>query len=387
MAERYDFDSPKGLLAVANRKELHASEKPLFVYTKGDGDFRLSESDSGTRMKAEKLDDFKLVYNEHTNTKFGAVTDDYQIINPPEFVGPLAAELRDRNHENINGSVWVRNGGAQAYARVLLEDKHNVWLPNRGRSNPVRVGFSFRWSHDGGISVRASGFAQDTQCTNSIRQVTSPVHVKHAGDVEDRVDWESEWQNVLDDLGAFSEALANIIEDAQNFDALDLRDSNNRQLRDASDPPTSIDSVETFGPITETDRAVAFGFYSLAGFPDYLAVAATDRLFSRLAAKDDPTVASAWDVHSAGTYALTHHGRGTPGASDDRYHRVTAEMLMNPAKAVEDARMEAMSELEPETGQGIINVEDREADTEELGDALRQYEERSRALEAAFGGE
>lgn len=387
MSEQYHFSSPEGLLSIANREELQATEKPLFCLTRNDGEYRLSESGEKASAKAEMLEDFKLIINEHTDTKFGAVTDDYTVINPPEFVGPLAHQLKERDHENISGDVWVRNGGAQAYAQVLLEDKHNVWLPNRGRSNPVKVGFSFRWSHDGGISVQASGFAQDTACTNSIRQVTSPVHVKHSGDVNERVDWEAEWTGVLDDLGAFSEALANIIEDAQNFDLFDVTDTENRVLRDAADEPGTLESVDLFGPLSEQDRLTTFGLFSAAGLPDYLSVAATDRLFARLAAKDDPTVATAWDVHSAGTYALTHFGRGTVGASDDRYHRITADLLMNPQKVLDDARLTALETVEPDAGQGIINAGDREVETEEMGDALRQYEERARELDAAFGND
>lgn len=387
--QQYEFHDVRSLETISQRPELQADTKPLFTITKdSETEYGLVNDNAGATMKAERLEEHQAVYNPESGRIFQTCTDDYEVINPPEFIGPLADQLRERERTDISGTVWVRNGGANAYGQLLFDtDEYAIWPSDGGREHPVRAGFNMRWSHDQGMSVKCEGFAQDGACENTIRQVTSSIYVKHAGDVSGRVDWEAEWTTVLDEMGAFSNALASIIDEALSFDMFDLSTDNSEfgDWREATEPLDTIEEVNPIGPITERQRDALYGFYELQGFPKYIGVSAVSRLMYRLAHKDDPRVVTAWDVHSGLTYALSHALRGTPGASDDDYHRRASEILMNPQKAKQDATMEARSRLTPDAGQDVLAAGDELAD--ETGDALRQYSERARQLEATFGGE
>jgi hypothetical protein len=384
---RFDFGSVQELMACANDPLLQASEQPIYAETDGDGLLMMGED--GDRQTVEKVDSHKLIHNETTGTVYHAATADYEIINPPEFIGPLIEELKDRDHENVSGDMWVRNGGAQVYAQLLFDDKHAIHLPGRSGRDPVKVGFNIRWSHDGGISVKADGFAQDTACTNSIRQVTSPIHVKHSGDVDDRIDWEDKWSDVLDHMGAFSESLAALIEDATEINAFDLRDGGDRNLPlywsdDFESHDTWSARSNAPGPVKGRDVNLLAAFYYHLGFPTYMAQTAADRLMTRAARKDDPRVLSAWDVHSAATYAITHEFRGTTGASDDQYHRIASDLLLNPAKAWNDADRAAKDMGGSGPADGMLAAADNVED-DDTRSRLLQYSERSDALEQSFG--
>ena len=398
MADNYEFDGVNELLSIANQPALQADEKPLYWQPDASG-----EHDAETAFKFgadfEEVSDHKLIYNETSGTIFGAVTDDYEIINPPEFIGPLCAALKDRDHANVTGNVWVRNGGANAYAQLLFRDKNQIFLPGRGRSNPVRVGFELRWSHDGGISVRAAGFAQDTACTNSIREITSNIHVKHAGDVDARVDWDDEWNHVLDQLGAFSDALAEIIDDAMHDDIwllsgaesdseLPMSVSDESRFREIADPLNTFEAnVSPPGPVDLNDAHWIHGVFESLGFPAYLAGSATKRLMTRLSERDDPRHVTAWDAYSAATYALTHDARGTVGASDERHYRNANDLLMNPPAANADAHSGLRDALVSSDDDQLAEIDIPELAVEDsTGEALRAYSERSRELEASFGG-
>lgn len=386
MAERYTFSGTQTLMAAANRPEIQAQEKPLFTEVDiADSDVMGTNTD-GDSVALGEVSGHKLVYNEESGTVFGAVTSDYQIINPPEFIGPLAQELTEREL-NIDGDVYVRNGGGQAFMSILLDtDEHTFYPPGRGKHDPVKAGFNIRWSHDQGLSVQANAMAQDTACTNSIRQVGNPIKVKHTGDVDDRIDWREEWATVLDRLGGFSEKLAYVIEDAQEFDFLDYSGEDpTREFRELETPETHNTfkpRVLAFDPIHAHDILDMVAFYELAGFPTYMAQNATERLLTRAKEKDDPRVLSAWDVHSAATYAITHAFRGTTGASDDEKHKIAAEILTNPQKAIEDARLAARDTAGTGDGEVLIDGDDVDDD---MGEALQQYHERSRELEQSFG--
>lgn len=377
----YRFDDPQSLLGIANQPALQADEKPLLTFAEDDPDNVDSFDD------VEFVDGHKLVYNPATGTAFGTATDEYEIINPPEFVGPLVEQLIDRDRTDVEGDVWVRNDGASGYAQLLFRQTDAIWLPNRGNSNPVRCGFQLWWAHDQGLSVRAEGFAQDTACSNSMREVTSGVHVKHSGDVDGRVDWDDEWATVLDELGAFSEALAELIEDAMQYELIDFGDFDVSETWLAETGPLdTLEETNPVGPLTEDDRDGMHALYELLGLPQYLATAAARRLVLRLSQKDDPRIVSAWDAYSAATYALTHEGRGTPGASDDRHHRTVSDILLNPHEVIGMADREARSRATPDDAAPVIMEGEAEGLEETTGDALRQYSERARQLEQSFGG-
>lgn len=260
--QSYQFNDAQSLLGIANRPELQADEKPVFTrdeFTPADAPpdelDGLGHGDDGEAEPLERMGGYKAIYNPETGTLFDVATDSYTIVNPGAFMGPLVSELVERDQADVSGRVNVYDGGAKGYAEVLFDSKDEIYLPGRGRSDPVKVGFDLRWSHDSGLSVRVNGFAQDTACSNSIRAVTSPINVKHSGDVADRVDWDEEWATALDELGAFSEDLARIIDDAMTTEVFDHAETDMAKpyspsvWREETDP---LDMMDTSAPVRWT---------------------------------------------------------------------------------------------------------------------------------------
>lgn len=374
-ATTYTFHNPDSLENVIGLLP-EAAERPIFWEDPDDDD---SEFEYGK----SKIETHKAVYNPATGELYGVVTGDYEIINPETFLLPMVEEVRDRDRDDVEGRFNVYDGGAYGYGELLF-DTDAIWPPDRERSdNPVRVGSTVRYSHDGGISVRASGFAQDGMCTNTMRRVTDAVYVKHAGDVEARVDWREEWAAVFDQLGTFSEALATVIDSAIDFEMFDFtEDLFDQEWVDAANPQNAIEDIS--GPTGVDDEQVrgVHGFYEYLGFPRYLSLSAADRLMWRLSRSDEPRIASAWDVYQGMTYALSHDQRFEAGSSsDDDYHRVASDILSNPVKSLEDSQRGFRSRIQAdeEEDRGPFQID---ATT---GEALQQYKEREDLIRASFG--
>lgn len=357
-------------MEVANKHLPEADERPVYWNDPESNDH-------------EALDDWKATYNPETGDIYSVVTADYQIIQPPQFIGPLVEEIKERDRDDLEGYFTVFDGGGSGYGELLF-DTGAIWPPDRSRSDePVRTGVELRWSHDGGVSVRASGFAQDGMCTNTMRQVTDSVYVKHAGDVGERVNWNSEWDGVLDQLGVFSEALATVIEEAMNFTLFDLsEDSFSSTWIEVTDPQEALEDVQA--PPTVEDRAMRglHGFFDYLGFPNYLCLSAVDRLSWRLTKADDPRDVTAWHAYSAITYALSHEARFDQGSSsDDKYHRYASDILSNPQKALDDAQQSLAQRAQPDEAAQDTLIEGT------TGEALTAYQEREQMLRSAFESE
>lgn len=370
-----DFHSPDSLEGVVGMLP-EADERPIFWDDPADDD---SEFDFGKRQ----IEANKAVYNPDSGDLYDVVSADYEIINPEAFLVPLVDELRDRDRTDVRGIFNVYDGGAYGYGELLF-DTDAIWPPDRGRSDdPVRVGLTTRYSHDGGISVRASGFAQDGMCKNTMRRVTDAVYVKHAGDVEDRVDWTDEWSNVLDQLGTFSERLAGVIESAIEFELFDLGDSPfSDEWVDAANPTQAIEEIPAPPGVEPVVLRGLHGFYEYLGLPRYIALGAVDRLSWRLGQSEQPQSVTAWDGYQGLTYALSHNARFEAGSSsDDDYHRIASDVLANPVKALDDAQRGFQAATQPDTeADGPFAIDAT------VGEALEQYAEREEAIRASFGG-
>lgn len=372
MGTTYGFHNPRSLLSIVNddSKVGHADTTDVWV----------SDPDDES-MELQAYDDAKAVYNTATQDIFGIVTDDYQVINPPEIFGPLVEELVDRQR-SVEGDITTFNGGARGYAEILLSDS-GIWPRDRPeRAEPVRAGITARWSHDGGISVRASAFAQDGMCENTMRRVSDSVYVKHAGDVDDRVDFQDEWAGVLNQLGAFSDALAGVIDSAMDFPIKDFREDGwEPDIIDAGEALEALDDVDVPIHLNPRDRDGINAMYELLGFPRYLAMAATDRVLWRLTQKDSGnSVMTAWDAYQGATYAITHEARFDQGSSsDDRYHRIASDILGTPQEIETEILRAAHQRLSPDDeAQQTFDIEDN------VGDAMREYHQREQQMREAL---
>lgn len=374
-AEVYDFHDAASMLAIANdpAKVPKAATKPLYVEDE-DGELATWDGDS-----LRELADYQTVYNPNNGQIFDLVTDEYVPIQAPEFIGPLAAEIKERDR-SIEGTYSMFDGG-RGYLEVIFSDS-GIWPRDRDEhQEPVRSGVTVSWSHDGGVSVKARGFAQDGACSNTMRRVSDSVYVKHAGDVESRVDWNDEWATVLDQLGAFSEALERVINGAFEYELFDLSDGPfSEDWLAVTDGLKKLSDLDVPLGIPEEAREGINGFFDLLGFPGYISYHATSRLFWRLTQKeDDHALVSAWDAYSAVTYALSHHAQFESGSSsDDDYHRIASDLLANPRLVEQDAGQEFQSRLAPEREEDGIGIE------ENAGDAMRAFKEREDELRGAF---
>lgn len=240
--------------------------------------------------------------------------EDHSIINPQQPIEELGKELQDRDlGERIFGEVTLDRSGGRGTLDVFMDGQHvesPVFAEDR---SPIVVGLQVQWSFFSDWAFRACGQALDWDCTNLIHRMTDREVVKYAGDVDSRVDWREFWSDLLDRLDEKRDQLSRIIK-AASEESLDF-----------SDLPNDL------GEEFEGSNAAPWtALYAYLGLPNYLAEHAGKRLRQQA---DDAYRPSWWDIHSAATFAVTHHDRGerTSGGSFEDHSRIANDMLMNPA--------------------------------------------------------
>jgi len=180
--------------------------------------------------------------------------------------------------------------------------------------------------------------------------------IKHVGDVRDFRTW---WEEILTQVELVADDLFEFIRDAQEID---------------------LEFSEL--PFTVTE------FYSLLGFPDYLAERAGEDAEANAAS---PFEIDMWTLHSGATYALTHFFQGKEGTSLDQYVRVANDILFNPEGTIERVEQAYEQQLEADGDDGSqasLEGERALASIERVSDDLQekveQFEEREDALRERF---
>ncbi|AXG09752.1 hypothetical protein [Haloplanus rubicundus] len=282
-------------------------------------------------------------------------TDSYSVINPLDIFGPLEAVLRTETidgrplAEVMFGEVRQYRGGGEVHMDILF-DGLTVDLPSR--SEPITMGVTAGYDFFGGHAVYVEGFARDTACANSIRQLTDRETVKHVGDVGDFEGW---WQSILAQLGLVANDLCAFIEGASELTI---------QFTDV--------------PFTLSE------FYTLLDLPEYLAKRAAE---DARAAADTSTEIDMWTLHSGATYALTHFFTGREGVALDRYIRSANDILFNPEVTIETVTQAYEERAAAETdGMGQTGLESQLAlaQLERVGQDVRakatQFQVRAETL-------
>ncbi|MFD1570451.1 hypothetical protein [Halorubrum laminariae] len=290
---------------------------------------------------------------------FHVPTDSYAIINPVDVYRPLEEVLREETIDGtplgdvMFGEVRRYRGGGEVHMDVMF-DGLEVRLP--GRADPITMGVTSGYDFFGEHAVYVEGFAQDGYCSNSMRSITDKEVIKHVGDVRNFRAW---WEEILAQVELVADDLFKFIRDAQDID---------------------LDFAEL--PFTVTE------FYSLLGFPDYLAERAAEDAEANAAS---PFEIDMWTLHSGATYALTHFFQGKEGASLDQYVRVANDILFNPEGTVDRAEQGYEQQLDAEDSDGSqssLAGERALASIERVGDDLQanveQFEEREDALRERF---
>ncbi|AXG06345.1 hypothetical protein DU500_07820 [Haloplanus rubicundus] len=282
-------------------------------------------------------------------------TDSYSVINPLDIFGPLEAVLQTETidgrplAEVMFGEVRQYRDGGEVHMDILF-DGLTVDLP--GRSDPITMGVTAGYDFFGGHAVYVEGFARDTACANSIRQLTDRETVKHVGDVGDFEQW---WQSILAQLGLVANDLCAFIEAAGEITI---------QFTDV--------------PFTLSE------FYTLLGLPEYLAQRAAE---DARAEAETPTAIDMWTLHSGATYALTHFFTGREGVALDRYVRAANDILFNPEVTIETVTQAYEERAAAETdGMGQTGLESQLAlaQLERVGQDVRakatQFQVRAETL-------
>jgi hypothetical protein len=290
---------------------------------------------------------------------FHVPTDSYAVINPVDVYRPLEEVLREETIDGtplgdvMFGEIRRYRGGGEVHMDIMF-DGLEVRLP--GRADPITMGVTSGYDFFGEHAVYVEGFAQDGYCSNSMRSLTDKEVIKHVGDVRDFRTW---WEEILAQVELVADDLFEFIRDAQEID---------------------LEFSEL--PFTVTE------FYSLLGFPDYLAERAAEDAEANAAS---PFEIDMWTLHSGATYALTHFFQGKEGTSLDQYVRVANDILFNPEGTIERVERAYEEQLEADGDDGsqaslageralasIKRVnEDLQADVE-------QFEAREEALRERF---
>jgi len=290
---------------------------------------------------------------------FHIPTDSYSIINPVDIYGPLEEVLREETIDGtplgdvMFGEIRRYRGGGEVHMDVMF-DGLKVRLP--GRSDPITMGVTSGYDFFGEHAVYVEGFAQDGYCSNSMRSLTDKEVIKHVGDVRDFRTW---WEEILAQVELVADDLFEFIRDAQDID---------------------LDFSEL--PFTVTE------FYSLLGFPDYLAERAAEDAEANAAS---PFEIDMWTLHSGATYAFTHFFQGKEGTSLDQYVRVANDILFNPEGTIERVERAYEEQLEADGDDGSqasLAGERALASIERVRDDLQekveQFKEREDALRERF---
>jgi hypothetical protein len=290
--------------------------------------------------------------------------DDHSIINPQQPLEELCNELQDRGMaDKVFGEVTLDRGGGRATLDVYIDGQHVESPVFDDDREPVVVGLQVQWSFFSDWAFRVCGQGLDWACTNHISRLTDREVVKYAGDVESRTDWRELFSDVLDALDEKRSQLADIIQQAAS-DTLDLGDLPS----DIGDAYEDMDA----GPWT--------ALYAYMGLPNYLAEHAGKRLRSQA---DDAYEPNWWEIHSAATYAVTHHDRGerTSGGSFEDHARVANDMLFNPPlmedRIVENYEADRMDDEEStiaEEGGGSAEIRSAFDSVRERKEQYEQWE-------------
>nr|WP_226929227.1 hypothetical protein [Halorubrum halophilum] len=290
---------------------------------------------------------------------FHIPTDSYSIINPVDVYGPLEEVLREETIDGMPlgdvmfGEIRHYRGGGEVHMDIMF-DGLEVRLPRR--SDPITMGVTSGYDFFGEHAVYVEGFAQDGYCSNTMRSLTDKEVIKHVGDVRNFRTW---WEELLAQVELVADDLFEFIRDAQDIE-LDFSDL----------------------PFTVTE------FYSLLGFPDYLAERAASDAEANAAS---PVEIDMWTLHSGATYALTHFFQGKEGVSLDQYVRIANDILFNPEGTVERVKRAYEEQLEADGDDGSqasLAGERALASIERVSDDLQekvdQFEEREDALRERF---
>lgn len=227
----------------------------------------------------------------------------YAAVAHYDFFSPLAMALMDERINDISGQFRVYDNGARVHGELMFQDPDTqLNLPDD--RDPLFVGISFGNSYDGSSSMYAMGYAMDTYCKNSMRNLTDKRTRRHIGNPASVSEW---WGDMLVRMTAIRDILGECIEESLEVEL------------NFMEQPFSVEEL-----------------YELLGIPSYLARAAATSARNRSPMEGGSrSVINFWTLHSGLTSALTHDFNGSSEiGSLETYSQIAKDMLWNPQNVI-----------------------------------------------------
>lgn len=291
-------------------------------------------------------------------------TKTYSIVNPLTAYEPLEEAIRDEDYgDDIFGEMRQYKGGGEVHMDVLFDAFQIEYGDGDGNDGPIVLGIRSGYDFFGDTALYFEGFAQDTNCDNSIRSITEKKSIRHVGDV----DLEDEVTDVLEEMELMTSKMAELIELAEDIevDVLDM---------EFAEPFNHDDNIR--------------GFYELAGFPSYLAREAASHARNRADNTFLPDMTAMWD---GATYALTHHYQGGENTSTaQEYIDAANDMVMNPSQVMGEVnrehtrRLASQSEENEQGNAGNVAHANIEEFTQSVQDKADEFESRNEELRTSL---
>lgn len=350
--------------------------------TEGEPSGQETLADGGTAVADMTDDDLRGVVMSNVTTGdealFQIPTGDYTVVNPSDFLRPLAETLRDEDMgDHVFGEARLYRAGGKVSLDVFFDGRHVDLVGERFDEDraPIVVGAQVDWDHFGGTSIQIQGMAMDFECTNALRSFTDKLTVKHTGDLDARSfklgdyecgDWHQVWEKLLEILDLKRDQLSQFIEEAQE-EYLDLGELPDDFDRDAD--------------------GMLEAYFERSGLPGYLARRAAENV---RAEAEDPYEPSMWELHRGATYAVSHYSNADTVADStiDDQNRVANDFLFNPVeiqdRVVEEYRedMADDSDTLEEEGGGIAQITKATGDLAEKREAFERRQEQIQELAA-----
>jgi len=275
-------------------------------------------------------------------------TDTYTIIPPRKAYKPLMDIAGEQGHgAALCGVAKVYRRGGKVDMDIGIDTKE-VNFPGM---DPVKLGVETGYDFFGNRALYATAWAQDTNCSNSMRNLTKKAIRKHVGDVSGLREW---WLEVWEKVDTVADMLHQLVHEASDTDV------------DFSELPYDLSD-----------------FYQFLGFPEYLAEAAEMDARDN---SDDSPVYSMWRIYSGATYALSFRFRGESGSRLDDLYRSANDILYNPHATLEHVddeyeRQRADQDISEWTNTDpVARISDQVETTESRVQELEDREERIRSL-------
>ena len=250
----------------------------------------------------------------------------YAAVAHYDFFQPLVSAIREADVRNISGELRVYDNGAQVHGEIMFQDP-DAQLNLPGDRDALFVGLSVGNSYDGSCSMYAMGYAQDTFCKNSMRNLTEKRTRKHIGEPTEVAEW---WADILTQMTALRDLLGECITEALEVEI------------DFLYQPFDVDE-----------------FYELLGLPSYLARAAAVSARNRSPQEGGTrTVMNFWTLHSGLTSALTHDFNGSSEVGSlETYSRIAKDILWNPVNIVDEVKTayEQQQREDENAAEGAVN--------------------------------